>query len=217
MKFGVIVFPGSNDDRDTEYAIGSVLGQSVKRIWHKETSLKDVDCVVLPGGFSYGDYLRCGAMAKMSPIMQEVVKFANNGGYVFGICNGFQVLTETGLLPGALLQNQCLSFVCEMSELEVKTNNSPFTKNFKKNEMIHIPIKHNDGCYFAQDDVLKELEDNDQIIIKYKNNPNGSIRDIAGICNKKKNVIGMMPHPEHAFEMMSGSTDGKRFFESLLI
>ncbi len=197
MKYGVVVFPGSNCDSDCYHAVTDQLHEEAVYIWHEEASLPNgLDVIVLPGGFSYGDYLRCGAISKFSKIMQEVIKFANNGGYVIGICNGFQILTECGLLPGALLMNTSQKFICKSLELEVVNNQTSFTKTFTPGEIITVPIAHGEGRYHIDENGLKELMANDQIAFKYVNNPNGSIADIAGIFNKKKNVLGMMPHPE---------------------
>lgn len=225
MKFGVVVFPGSNCDHDAYYALKHNLGYHVEFLWHKDTSIpKEIRCVILPGGFSYGDYLRAGAIARFSPIMNEVIKFANNGGLVFGICNGFQILTESGLLPGALLKNTSLRFICKDVFLKVVSNNNPFTSLLKKGEVLRLPIAHFEGNYFADEDTLKELEDNDQIVFQYCNsegivdsisNPNGSLKNIAGITNKKKNVLGMMPHPERYCDPVLGGTDGKFIFDSI--
>lgn len=225
MKFGVVVFPGSNCDHDAYYALKHNLGYDVEFLWHKDTSIpKEISCVILPGGFSYGDYLRAGAIARFSPIMNEIIKFANNGGLVFGICNGFQILTESGLLPGALLKNTSLRFICKDVFLKVVSNNNPFTSLLEKGEVLRLPIAHFEGNYFADEDTLKELEDNDQIVFQYCNsegivdsisNPNGSLKNIAGITNKKKNVLGMMPHPERYCDPVLGGTDGKFIFDSI--
>lgn len=197
MKCGVVVFPGSNCDSDCYHAVTNELNGTASYIWHEETSLpKKLDIIILPGGFSYGDYLRCGAISKFSKIMQEVIKFANSGGYVIGICNGFQILTESGLLPGALLMNTSQKFICKTVDLEVVNNQTSFTKTFSKNEIISVPIAHGEGRYYIENNGLSELNENNQIAFTYKNNPNGSIANIAGIFNKKKNVLGMMPHPE---------------------
>ncbi len=217
MKFGVIVFPGSNCDRDCFHAASGVCGQDATFLWHKDTDLKGVDCIILPGGFSYGDYLRSGAIAKQSPIMKSVIDFANGGGWVIGICNGFQVLTEAGLLPGVLMRNTSLTFICKHIQLKVENNNTIFTKKYKKGEVVTIPIAHNDGNYFCDEVTLKRLEANKQIVFKYHGeNPNGSLADIAGIVNEKGNVLGMMPHPERISEDILGGTDGIRLFESLI-
>ena len=202
MKFGVVVFPGSNCDDDMMHVLGDVMGQPVEKIWHKEKTLPDVDCIILPGGFSYGDYLRCGAIARFSPVMQAVIEFANNGGYVFGICNGFQILCEAHLLPGALLRNANQKFICKNIYLKTLTNNSALTADLDLSQALKIPIAHAEGRYYADEATLKNLEDNDQILFKYcdekgnyteGSNPNGTTMDIAGICNAKRNVFGMMP------------------------
>jgi phosphoribosylformylglycinamidine synthase len=197
MKYAVIVFPGSNCDSDCYHAVTDQLHEDAVYVWHEEASLpKDIDMVILPGGFSYGDYLRCGAISKFSKIMQEVIKFANNGGYVIGICNGFQILTESGLLPGALLMNTSQKFICKSLDLKVINNKTSFTKSFSQGEIIGVPIAHGEGRFHIDDSGLKSLQDNEQIAFEYVVNPNGSVADIAGIFNKKKNVLGMMPHPE---------------------
>jgi phosphoribosylformylglycinamidine synthase I len=224
-KVGVVVFPGSNCDMDAYNAFGSVLNQKVELLWHKETSLAGVDLVVLPGGFSYGDYLRAGAIARFSPIMSEVVKFAEHGGLVMGICNGFQVLVETGLLPGALLRNANLKFVCKQVYLKTETTATPFTSALKNGQVLKVPIAHGDGNYYADDSILKNLEDNGQIVFRYstadgqitpESNPNGSILNIAGIVNAKRNVLGMMPHPERASEQILGSASGVMVLKSVV-
>ena len=228
MKFGVVVFPGSNCDEDMRYVLADVLGQEVEMLWHKQETLDGFglgDCIVLPGGFSYGDYLRSGAIAKLSPIMQQVVKFANMGGYVIGICNGFQILCESGLLPGVLLANSNQKFICKNLHIKVENNDTPYTSNTKAAEVLKIPIAHADGRYFASEKVLKELKQNKQILFKYcdaqgtvsdEHNPNGSIEHIAGICNAEKNVFDMMPHPERAAEAILGNTQGRILFDSLI-
>ena len=225
MKFGVLVFPGSNCDDDAVHVLGDVMGQEVVKIWHKETALPDVDCVIVPGGFSYGDYLRCGALARFSPIMQAVIEFANAGGYVWGICNGFQILCEAGLLPGVLLRNEKQKFICKNIHLKAQTNDSPITAKIDLNKALKIPIAHAEGRYYADAETLTQLIDNQQILFKYCDengayteggNPNGSSQNIAGICNKNRNVFGMMPHPERASELELGNTDGRVMFESLL-
>ncbi|MFZ1082601.1 MAG: phosphoribosylformylglycinamidine synthase subunit PurQ [Candidatus Kryptoniota bacterium] len=224
-KVGVVVFPGSNCDRDAFSAFSSVLNQNVEFLWHKNTSLDGVDIVVLPGGFSYGDYLRSGAIARFSPIMNEVVKFAERGGLVMGICNGFQVLVESGLLPGALLRNANLKFICRQVYLRTETTKTPFTSALKQGQILKVPIAHGDGNYYADDDTLKMLQDNDQIIFRYstsdgeitrESNPNGSILNIAGIVNKNRNVLGMMPHPERASEQILGSASGVMVLKSVI-
>ncbi len=224
-KVGVVVFPGSNCDMDAYNAFGTVLNQKVELLWHKDRSLDGVDVVVLPGGFSYGDYLRSGAIARFSPIMSEVVKFAEHGGRVMGICNGFQVLVETGLLPGALLRNANLKFVCRQVYLKTETTTTPFTSALKKGQVLKVPIAHGDGNYYADESTLKSLEDNDQIVFRYstadgqitpESNPNGSILNIAGIVNAKRNVLGMMPHPERASERILGSASGVMVLKSVI-
>jgi phosphoribosylformylglycinamidine synthase subunit PurQ / glutaminase len=216
MKFGVIVFPGSNCDHDAFYATGHNLGQKAEYIWHDSAELGGVDAVILPGGFSYGDYLRCGAIAKFSPVMRAVKRFAADGGLVMGICNGFQILVECGMLPGALIRNRSLKFICRDVHLRVETVNAPFTSAAHKGEILRMPIAHGEGCYFADDRTLDELEAEDRVLFRYLDNPNGSLRDIAGILNRERNVMGMMPHPERATEPLMGSTDGPTIFESVL-
>ncbi len=216
MKFGVIVFPGSNCDHDAFYAVAHNLRQPAEFIWHDSNSLGDVDAVILPGGFSYGDYLRCGAIAKFSPVMSAVKKFAAAGGPVLGVCNGFQILVEAGLLPGALLRNRGLQFICREVKLRVETTDSPFTNAAGKGRQLHLPIAHGEGCYYADERTLDELDAEDRVAFRYLNNPNGSLRDIAGILNRERNVMGMMPHPERATEALMGSSDGLAVFQSLL-
>ncbi len=216
MKFGVVVFPGSNCDMDCFHVVKEVLKQPVEYIWHKNTSLDKFDCIIIPGGFSYGDYLRCGAIARFSPIMESIIKFANNGGLVIGICNGFQVLLEAGLLPGAMLRNKDLHFICKFVELKVDSTDSPFTSGYKKGQIVRIPVAHNEGNYYIDDKGLAELKKNNQIIFRYVANPNGAVDDIAGIVNKKRNVLGMMPHPERASEMALTSQDGLILWESIV-
>jgi len=225
MKFGVVVFPGSNCDMDMVYVLKKLLGQDVVLLWHKETDLQNCDCIILPGGFSYGDYLRSGAIAKFSLIMSQVVEFAKRGGLVIGICNGFQVLCESGLLPGTLLHNNSHKFICKNVYLSCTTNDTVLTHSFKKSNVIKIPIAHAEGRYFADNNTINELVDNDQIIFKYCSesghisndvNPNGSIMNIAGICNIQRNVFGMMPHPERASDKELKNTDGIRLFENIL-
>ena len=226
MKFAVIVFPGSNCDDDMVHVLGDVMGQEVVKVWHKDTVLPDVDCVVLPGGFSYGDYLRSGAIARFSPIMQAVTAFANNGGYVWGICNGFQILCEAGLLPGALLHNDHQKFSCKNVYLKTETNNSAITAGIDRKKALKIPIAHAEGRFVADPNVIAALKDNDQILFTYcdefghvtpESNPNGATEAIAGICNERRNVFGMMPHPERASERILGNTDGKLLFDSLMM
>ena len=216
MKFGVIVFPGSNCDHDAFYAVANNLGQPVEFIWHDSSTLGDIDAVILPGGFAYGDYLRCGAIAKFSPDMQAVRKFAADGGLVLGVCNGFQILVEAGLLPGALIRNRGLKFICRELRLSVGTTDSPFTSAAQKGQVVRFPIAHGEGCYIADERTLDELEAEDRIAFRYIDNVNGSLRDIAGILNKERNVMGMMPHPERATEPLMGSSDGLVVFQSML-
>ncbi|HTM48469.1 MAG TPA: phosphoribosylformylglycinamidine synthase subunit PurQ [Bryobacteraceae bacterium] len=215
MNFGVIVFPGSNCDHDAWYAIQQILGQTAKFIWHDSHELGDVDAVVLPGGFSYGDYLRCGAIAKFSPVMGAVRKFAAGGGPVIGICNGFQILVESGLLPGALLRNGGLKFVCQEVKLRVETANSPFTCHTTKGQILRMPIAHGEGRYYADRRTLEELNAEDRVAFRYVANPNGSIDDIAGVLNRERNVLGLMPHPERAAEPLMGSSDGLVILKSM--
>lgn len=226
MKFGVIVFPGSNCDHDAFYATSGNLNQESVYLWHKDTVIPDdIDCVIVPGGFSYGDYLRCGAIARFSPIMNEVVKFAENGKPVIGICNGFQILIEAGLLPGALMRNASLHFLCKDIYLRTENNSTLFTSELKKDEVIRIPIAHGEGNYFADPETIKMLEENNRIVFRYSTpegeikdevNPNGSINNIAGIINEKGNVLGMMPHPERYSDEILGCNDGIKVFESIL-
>ena len=217
MKIAVIVFPGSNCDIDLYEALHTVCDADVEYVSYKQDNLDGFDAVMLPGGFSYGDYLRCGAIARFSPIMPAVIEFAKNGKPVFGTCNGFQILTEVGLLPGALKRNDSLKFVCKTVELTVENTNTPFTSLYKKGEKINLPIAHADGSYYADEELLAELEENGQVVFRYsKENPNGSLNDISGITNKQGNVLGMMPHPERAVEMLLGNEDGLRVFKSLL-
>lgn len=216
MKVGVVVFPGSNCDHDAWYAVSQNLQQQAEFIWHDSASLGGVDAVILPGGFSYGDYLRCGAIAKFSPVMQAVKKFARDGGPVLGICNGFQVLTEAGLLPGALVRNASLKFVCRPAALEVVTTDSPFTHEAVKAQILTLPVAHGEGCYIADERTLDELEAEDRIALRYRENCNGSMRDIAGILNAERNVMGMMPHPERAADPLLGNTDGLIILKSLV-
>lgn len=216
MKIGVIVFPGSNCDHDAWYAVSRNLGQKAEFIWHDSASIGDVDAVILPGGFSYGDYLRCGAIAKFSPVMKAVGDFARGGGLVLGICNGFQVLVETGLLPGALVRNAGLKFVCKTVDLTVETTNSPFTGQARQGQILRLPIAHGEGCYIAEERTLDELEAEDRVVFRYVQNPNGSMRNIAGILNKERNVMGMMPHPERAADDLLGNIDGQVILRSLV-
>jgi phosphoribosylformylglycinamidine synthase subunit PurQ / glutaminase len=214
-KVGIVVFPGSNCDHDAYFAFKDLAGADTKFLWHKEGSIDDRNIIVLPGGFSYGDYLRCGAIARFSNIMQDVIRFANNGGIVIGICNGFQVLCELGLLPGALLRNENLKFICKTVTLKVENNKSIFTYKYGIKEEIDIPIAHGEGNYYCDDYTLTELTANNQILFTYSNNPNGSRSSIAGIQNVKRNVMGMMPHPERASDVKLGNTDGLRFIQGL--
>jgi len=225
MKFGVVTFPGSNCDQDMVDTLESITGQEVERLWHKEHDLKGVDFVVLPGGFSYGDALRSGAIASFSPIMKEVINHANNGGYVLGVCNGYQILTETNLLEGALLHNNSQKFICKNVFLKATSATSAISSKLDVEKAYQIPIAHGEGRFFANDDTIKSLEDNDQIIFKYCDenavvtdevNPNGAILNIAGTTNKKMNVFGMMPHPERAADVKLGNIDGRYLFQSIL-
>jgi phosphoribosylformylglycinamidine synthase subunit PurQ / glutaminase len=216
VKIGIVVFPGSNCDHDAWYAVSQNLRQQAEFIWHESPSLGDVEGVILPGGFSYGDYLRCGAIAKFSPVMTAVKRFAAEGGLVLGICNGFQVLTESGLLPGALVRNANLKFVCRPVALEVASTNSPFTHEASKGQHLTLPVAHGEGCYIADDSVLDELAAEDRIALRYVDNPNGSLRNIAGVLNKQRNVMGMMPHPERVADPLMGSTDGLTILQSLV-
>lgn len=217
MNFAVLVFPGSNCDLDCYKAVEETIGQPVDYVWHTETDLSKYDAIIVPGGFSYGDYLRCGAIAQFAPVMAALKVAAEAGKYVIGICNGFQVLTEAGLLPGALLRNNTLKFRCHAATLKVESTTNPFTRDYKLGEEINIPIAHGEGNYYCDDATLKELQDNGQIIFRYAGeNPNGSVDDIAGISNKEGNVLGMMPHPERAIHELLGSEDGKRMFTSIL-
>ncbi len=216
MRFGVVVFPGSNCDHDAWYAVSQNLGQPCELIWHDSTNLGNADALILPGGFSYGDYLRCGAIAKFSPVMAAVKKFAADGGLVLGICNGFQILVESGLLPGALLRNRGLKFVCRPVSLRVETINSPFTSAAARGQILRVPVAHGEGCYFADDRTLDQLEAEDRVALRYLNNPNGSARDIAGVLSPQRNVMGLMPHPERASDPLLGSSDGRVIFESIV-
>ena len=224
MKFGVVVFPGTWSDKDCFYVIDQVLHQPVEYIWHKDTNLTGFDCIILPGGFSYGDYLRCGAIARFSPVMKSVEAFANAGGLVYGICNGFQILCESGLLPGVLIRNDHLQFRCEWTNLRIENSDSPFTSKAETGQVISVPISHGEGNYFADGATLDEIEKNDQVIFRYSsaegcidmdNNPNGSLNNIAGITNREGNVLGMMPHPERCCDPLLGSTDGEVIFRSI--
>jgi phosphoribosylformylglycinamidine synthase subunit PurQ / glutaminase len=224
MKFGVVIFPGSNCEQDCHYVIQSVLGKPVEYIWHQDTSVKGFDAIILPGGFAYGDYLRTGALARFSPVMNAIAEFAKKGGLVFGICNGFQILTEAGLLPGALLRNVGLKYVCKFEYLKTENTDTPFTNLLTNGQLLRIPIGHGDGNFFADADTLKRLEDNAQVVFRYADgagkitpeaNPNGSLHNIAGIMNYERNVLGMMPHPDRSSEEILGSADGKLIFESM--
>ncbi len=216
MKFGVVVFPGSNCDHDSWFAVSHNLGETAEFIWHDATRLGDVDAIILPGGFSYGDYLRCGAIARFSPVMSAVAKFASDGGLVLGICNGFQILVESGLLPGALMRNRGLKFLCKDVQLRTETTLSPFTHGASKGQILRIPIAHGEGSYFADERTLDELEAEDRVAFRYVDNPNGSARDIAGILNPGRNVLGMMPHPDRAGEPLMGSSDGLVLLRSMV-
>ncbi|MED9962336.1 MAG: phosphoribosylformylglycinamidine synthase subunit PurQ [Bacteroidales bacterium] len=225
MKFGVVIFPGSNCDHDMVYLLRDLLKQEVVELWHKDTDLQNCDMIILPGGFSYGDYLRSGAIASLSPIMESVKAFANKGGYVLGVCNGFQILCESGLLEGALLANNNQKFVCKNQYIATQTTNTVFTKDAIKGKALNIPIAHGEGRFFADEETIKRLNENDQILFRYCDengkvdvefNPNGSVENIAGITNKTRNVFGMMPHPERCADKELGNTDGLVFFESLI-
>lgn len=216
MKFGVVVFPGSNCDHDAWYAVTANLGQKAEFIWHDSTDLKGSDAIILPGGFSYGDYLRCGAISRFSPVMGAVKKFAAEGGFVAGFCNGFQILTEAGLLPGALIRNENLHFICKNVELRTETVDSPFTNQLSKGQILRIPIAHGEGRYTADERTLDELEAEDRIAFRYVDNPNGSMRSIAGVLSAGRNVLGMMPHPERASDPLMPGTDGLALFQSLV-
>ena len=225
MKFGVVVFPGSNCDRDVAMVTEGLLGQPTRFVWHQETDLHDLDVVVVPGGFSYGDYLRCGAIARFSPVMAAVVEHARQGKYVLGICNGFQVLTEVGLLPGALIRNRDLHFICDRQPLRVENHQTVWTKHYQAQQVITLPIAHGEGRYYADEETLKALEDHQQILFRYcsrdgetteESNPNGSLSHIAGVMNQTGNVLGMMPHPERAADPALKATDGQGLFTSLL-
>lgn len=215
-KVGIVVFPGSNCDHDAYYVCKEIIKADTKFLWHKDGSIEDRNIIILPGGFSYGDYLRCGAISRFSPIMTDVIKFVNNGGIVMGICNGFQVLCESGLLPGALLRNENLKFVCETVSLKVENNKSIFTGNYDIKQDINIPVAHGEGNYFCDNDTLTELISNNQILFRYNDNPNGSLDNIAGIQNKHRNVLGMMPHPERASDEVLGLNDGVKLFQSVV-
>jgi phosphoribosylformylglycinamidine synthase len=225
MKWGVVRFPGSLDDNDALHALREVLGQDAAMLWHKDETLAGAECVVLPGGFSYGDYLRCGAIARFSPIMKSIAKFAADGGLVMGICNGFQILCEAHLLPGALTRNAALSFICDRVTVRVENAATPFTRAARPGEILRIPIKHGEGCYIAPDNELRQMEERGQVLLRYVDaagrgseaaNPNGSMRSIAGLANDRFNVFGLMPHPEHAVEPMLGGDDGLKIFRSII-
>ncbi len=225
VKFGVVVFPGSNCDHDTYYSLKKILGYEVNFLWHKDTDLENSDVIILPGGFSYGDYLRTGAIARFSPIMNSVISFAKSGGFVMGICNGFQILLEAGLLPGVMLKNKSLQFVCKDVYLTVENIDTVFTKDVNLDKRLKIPVAHGDGNYFADEETLKSLVENKQIVFKYSSkngemkesdNPNGSVMNIAGIINKQGNILGMMPHPERTCNPILGKTDGALIFNSLV-
>jgi phosphoribosylformylglycinamidine synthase len=225
MNFGVLQFPASNCDQDALHVLKNVMGHSARFIWHKESSLGDVDAIVIPGGFAYGDYLRTGAIARFSPVMGAVQTFAANGGLVLGICNGFQILCEAGMLPGALIRNRSLQFRCEHVFIRTETADSPFTNQIPAGKLLRVPIAHGEGCYFADEETLAKLKTNNQILWRYVNaqgettesaNPNGSLDNIAGVCNETRNVVGLMPHPERASEQILGCTDGRLIFESLI-
>jgi phosphoribosylformylglycinamidine synthase len=225
MKFGVVIFPGSNCDQDLIHVVRNVMKKEVVELWHKEHTLKNCDFILLPGGFSYGDYLRSGAIARFSPIMQEVCEFADKGGFVFGICNGFQILTESHLLPGALLHNNNHQFICKNVTLRCETDESVITSKFSVGQTAKIPIAHGEGRFYCDDATLQQIKENNQVLFRYcdeqgnltpESNPNGALDHIAGICNKQRNVFGMMPHPERASESLLGNTDGKLIFDSIL-
>ena len=224
MKFGVVMFPGSNCDHDTYHVISKVIGQPVDFLWHRQNTVADCDAVILPGGFSYGDYLRTGAIARFSPVMGAIKEFASRGGLVMGICNGFQILCEAGLLPGALLRNKDLRFICDHINIRVEATDTPYTNRCQRGQVLSVPIAHGDGNYFCDDETLAELQRDNRIIFRYSDesgnltanaNPNGSLDNIAGICNRERNVLGMMPHPERASELLLGSSDGRIVFYSL--
>jgi len=225
VKFGVVVFPGTWSDVDCYTVLDEVFNVSVEYVWHKETDLSTYDCIILPGGFSYGDYLRCGAIARFSPVMESLIKFARSGGLVFGICNGFQILCEAGLLPGVLVRNNHLEFRCQWTDLKVDNTSTPFSSRAKTGQVISVPISHGEGNYFAPHETLMEIENNGQVIFRYSapngdidviNNPNGSINNIAGVTNQEGNVLGMMPHPERCCDSLLGGTDGKLIFGSVV-
>ncbi|MDO8999406.1 MAG: phosphoribosylformylglycinamidine synthase subunit PurQ [Bacteroidota bacterium] len=225
MKFGVVVFPGSNCDEDMVYVLKNIMKQETIKLWHKDTDLQGCTHIILPGGFSYGDYLRSGAIARFSPIMESVIKHANNGGFLFGVCNGFQILCESGLLPGALLHNNTRKFICKNVYIKSQTPNSLITSQVPENKALKIPIAHGEGKYFADTETMKKLNENKQILFRYcdengnitdEANPNGALENVAGVCNEKRNVFGMMPHPERAADGLLGNEDGKFLFESII-
>ncbi len=216
MKFGVIIFPGSNCDHDAYYAVQAVLGQPVTFLWHESHDLENCDVIIVPGGFAYGDYLRTGAIAKFSPVMESVARFAASGGLVLGICNGFQILCEAGLLPGVLMRNASLKYICKPVQVRVETTDTPFSNACQKGEVLTIPIGHMEGNYFCNPETLAALRREERIVFRYVENPNGSLDDIAGICSPGRNVLGMMPHPERASEALLGSSDGFKVFQSLV-
>lgn len=225
MNFGIIVFPGSNCDRDVAYVTGDLLQQPTRMVWHQETDIDDIDVVIIPGGFSYGDYLRCGAIARFSPVINSVLEHAKKGKYILGICNGFQVLTEVGLLPGALIRNRNLHFICDRISLKVERTDIPWTNHYTSQPVVNIPIAHGEGRYYAEPKTLKKLEKNKQVLFRYsspaghtgkEHNPNGSLHNIAGIINEQGNILGMMPHPERASDPVLGVTDGINIFQGLL-
>jgi phosphoribosylformylglycinamidine synthase subunit PurQ / glutaminase len=225
MKFGVVVFPGSNCDRDILTVTQGILAVPTRMVWHQETDIHDLDVIIIPGGFSYGDYLRCGAIAQFSPVMASVIEHVKAGKYVLGICNGFQILTEVGLLPGALIRNRQLHFICDRVPIKIERNDLIWTRDYSASQVITLPIAHGEGCYYADEDTLKTLEDNHQVLFRYcspsgainsEHNPNGSMNSIAGIINQQGNVLGMMPHPERAAEKVVASTDGLALFQGLL-
>jgi phosphoribosylformylglycinamidine synthase len=225
MKFGVIVFPGSNCDHDSWYAVHKAASQPATMLWHESTDLQDCDAIIVPGGFAYGDYLRTGAIAKFAPIMGPVRKFADQGGLVIGICNGFQILTEAGFLPGALMRNSGLKYICKQVHLRTETTNTPFTHALKKGEVLEIPIGHMEGNYFCDEQTLAQLKKQNRIVFRYATpegeitgdaNPNGSLENIAGICNEGRNVLGMMPHPDRSSEALLGSADGLKIFQAMV-
>ncbi|HEX9757411.1 MAG TPA: phosphoribosylformylglycinamidine synthase subunit PurQ [Nitrospiria bacterium] len=225
MRFGILNFPGSNCDHDCYWVVKNLFSQNVEFVWHKETSLSSFDVMIIPGGFSYGDYLRCGAIARFSPVMKALEKYVKQGGLVLGICNGFQILLESGILPGVMLRNQSLKFVCKDVFLKVENNRIPFTRSNQENDILKLPIAHADGNYFVDSKTLKEMEKNHQIVFRYCNaegklsepsNPNGSLHHIAGICNKEGNVLGLMPHPERACDPLFQQVDGRVIFDSLI-